>query len=115
MLSSIIPKDLELLDKDTQSLKELFTELEKHAEKVEELVEMDTGTTDTFLVEQVLFLFRYSVRGVGDFVSVLAGTIPRSGSITSLDLSGLCCTVAEFVVSSSATTALSCEHVASRT
>ena len=53
MLSSIIPKDLELLDKDTQSLKELFTELEKHAEKVEELVEMDTGTSDSFLVEQV--------------------------------------------------------------
>ena len=55
VLSSIIPKDLELLDKDTESLKQLFTELEKHADKVEELVEMDTGTSDTFLVEQVLY------------------------------------------------------------
>ena len=57
VLSSIIPKDLELLDKDTESLKQLFTELEKHAEKVEELVEMDTGTSEKFLVEQVLLKF----------------------------------------------------------
>ena len=47
----MIPKDLELLDKDNESLKQLFSELEKHAEKVEELVEMDTQ--DTTLVQQV--------------------------------------------------------------
>lgn len=54
MLSSVIPKDLELLEKDSESLKELFSELERRAEKVEELVDMET--TEAFLAQQVELL-----------------------------------------------------------
>ena len=53
VLTSPIPKDLALLDRDAEALRGLFTELEKKAEKVEELVESD-NLSDPALKEQVM-------------------------------------------------------------
>ena len=48
--TSSLPRDIM---QDSEALKQLFSELEKNAEKVEELVEMETGAGEASLVQQV--------------------------------------------------------------
>ena len=53
MLRSEIPRDLELLERDGAALRLLFSELELHADRVEELVEMDPAHANPSLLQQV--------------------------------------------------------------
>ena len=57
VLTSVIPRDLEQLERDSEALKALFAELERNSERVEELVEMDNrGCSDVNTIKQVCTL-----------------------------------------------------------